>query len=75
MVIQHPDIPFEIKDLVLIKNGSKEPASPEVVLLGLCYLKLVEIAENTKPQKLEIREMESSKSPAVRAKKSQEEVS
>lgn len=57
--IEHPDIPFTISGASLIyENGAKEAASPEVRLLALCYLKLVEIAENTKPHKLEIKEPE-----------------
>lgn len=59
MKIEHPDLPFSLSGATLIReNGSKEAASPETQLLALCYLKLAEIAENTKPHKLEIREPE-----------------
>lgn len=52
--LDHPDLPFAIKDQTLIRrNGTKEPAPPDLTLLYLCYLKLAEIAENTKPAKLE----------------------
>lgn len=74
MKIEHPDLPFAISGNSLIReNGAKESASPEVQLLGLCYLKLVEIAENTKPHKLEVRGLEDQTKPAVRGKKAQDD--